>query len=75
MTFQGLYEWVFQNFGKWVIGGLVVYKVVKSANAGDTGGAVWAVIIGSIGYWIGKDPIAFLDLCTTIVEKVKGGGA
>lgn len=37
-----LYEWVFQNFGIWVIGGIVVWKVAKSAVSGDTGSAIWA---------------------------------
>lgn len=75
MTFQGLYDFLFQNFGIWIIGGIVVWKIAKAAVSGDTGSAVWACVIGAIGYWIGKDPIAFLDLCVTIFNKVKGGGA
>lgn len=75
MTFQGLYNFLFQNFGIWVIGGIVVWKISKSAVSGDTGSAVWACVIGAIAYWIGKDPIAFLDMCLTIFNKVKGGGA
>lgn len=75
MTLQGLYNFLFQNFGIWVIGGIVVWKISKSAVSGDTGSAVWACVIGAIAYWIGKDPIAFLDMCLTIFNKVKGGGA
>lgn len=75
MTLQGLYNFLFQNFGIWVIGGIVVWKIAKSAVSGDTGSAVWACVIGAIAYWIGKDPIAFLDMCLTIFNKVKGGGA
>ena len=75
MTFQGLYDFLFQNFGIWVIGGVVVWKIAKSAVSGDTGSAVWACVIGAVAYWIGKDPIAFLDMCLTIFNKVKGGGA
>lgn len=75
MTFQGLYDFLFHNFGIWVIGGIVVWKIAKSAVSGDTGSAVWACVIGAIAYWIGKDPIAFLDMCLTVFNKVKGGGA
>lgn len=75
MTFQGLYEWLFQNFGVWIIGGIVVWKIAKSAVSGDTGSAIWACVIGAIAYWFGKDPVGFLDSAKTIIDKVKGGGA
>lgn len=75
MTFQSLYDFLFQNFGIWIIAGMVVVKIARAVVSGDTGSAVWACVIGAVAYWVGKDPITFLDSAKTLMDKVKGGGS
>lgn len=77
MSGGNLWNYLFENFIQYIIGGLTVFYIAKGAGKGSTGEAVWAIVIGLLAYWFGKDPGAALQTIATIWDKIKstGGGA
>ncbi|MFC2401163.1 TcpD family membrane protein [Streptococcus sobrinus] len=68
-----LYNYLFNNFGVYVIAGVAFYVFCRGISKGSMAESVLAIVLGSFAYWFAKDPASALGSISQIWNKIKGG--